>query len=280
MKPQAKSYLITVFMGALLLAGCATGPAGKQAQTSASNRVLAAYEVPDLLAQAAPAVSQSLDKNLPDDVSDTDRQRLRDVVFDAYDPQALQADVAENLREQARTDGREPALVAAAEALDTPLATKMIGLESTTGEANFAQNFKAFVDQPATERRKARLRQIDSLAQDMQIIELQTGFNVTLLEAMIRARNAASGPQHQVDAPRIEQMVAKTRGNIEGKLEQRVPLMLLYVYRDVSNAELESYVQLQSRPELVWTNQALKKSIIDALSDAGERVASNFQNAS
>ena len=280
MKPQAKSYLITVFMGALLLAGCATGPAGTQAQTSASNRVLAAYEVPDLLAQAAPAVSQSLDKNLPDDVADADRQRLRDVVFEAYNPQTLQADVAENLREQASSTGNQQALVVAAEQLDTPLATKMIGLESTTGQANFAQDFKAFVNEPATARRKERLRQIDALAQDMQIIELQTGFNVTLLEAMIRGRNAASAPEYQVDQPRIDQMVSETRGNIEGKLEQRVPLMLLYVYRDVSDAELQSYVQLQDRPELVWTNQALKTAIIDALSSAGERVAENFQKAS
>ena len=280
MKPQAKSYLITVFMGALLLAGCATGPAGTQAQTSASNRVLAAYEVPDLLAQAAPAVSQSLDKNLPDDVADADRQRLRDVVFEAYNPQTLQADVAENLREQASSTGNQQALVVAAEQLDTPLATKMIGLESTTGQANFAQDFKAFVNEPATARRKERLRQIDALAQDMQIIELQTGFNVTLLEAMIRGRNAASAPEYQVDQPRIDQMVSETRGNIEGKLEQRVPLMLLYVYRDVSDAELQSYVQLQDRPELVWTNQALKTAIIDALSNAGERVAENFQKAS
>ena len=267
-------------MGALLLAGCATGPAGTQAQTSASNRVLAAYEVPDLLAQAAPAVSQSLDKNLPDDVGDADRQRLRDVVFEAYDPQTLLADVAETVREQASASGHEQALVVAAEQLDTPLATKMIGLESTTGQANFAQDFKAFVNEPATARRKARLRQIDSLAEDMQIIELQTGFNVTLLEAMIRARNAASTAEYQVDQPRIEQMVAKTRGNIKGKLEQRVPLMLLYVYRDVSDAELQSYAQLQDRPELVWTNQALKAAIINALSNAGERVAANFQKAS
>ncbi|WP_353110588.1 hypothetical protein [Salinisphaera dokdonensis] len=280
MKPQAKSYLITAFMGALLLAGCATGPAGTQAQTSASNRVLAAYEVPDLLAQAAPAVSQSLDKNLPDDVADADRQRLRDVVFEAYNPQTLQADVAENLREQASSTGNQQALVVAAEQLDTPLATKMIGLESTTGQANFAQDFKAFVNEPATARRKERLRQIDALAQDMQIIELQTGFNVTLLEAMIRGRNAASAPEYQVDQPRIDQMVSETRNNIEGKLEQRVPLMLLYVYRDVSDAELQSYVQLQDRPELVWTNQALKTAIIDALSSAGERVAENFQKAS
>ena len=56
-KPQVKCYLISVLMAALLLAGCATGPADKQAQSNAADRVMAAYDVADLLDQAAPAVS-------------------------------------------------------------------------------------------------------------------------------------------------------------------------------------------------------------------------------
>lgn len=280
MKPQAKSYLIGVLMTALLLAGCATGPTGQQAQTSASNRVLAAYEVPDLLAQAAPAVNQSLDKNLPDEIGTTERERLRAAVLEAYDPEKLQADVAERLRDKAGGNDKQRALVAAAEALETPLATRMIGLEATTSQAGFADKFRAFVDQPATDKRKRRLRQIDALTEHMQIIELQTQFNVTLLEAMIRARNAVSPSEFQVDESRIERMVTDTQGNIRSQLDKRVPLMLLYVYRNVSDAELQEYAELQGQPDLVWTNAALKNAIVDTLAAAGERVAENFNDAS
>lgn len=279
-KPQVKSYLITAFAAAMLLAGCATGPAGKQAQTNAAHRVMAAYDVPDLLSQAAPAVSQSLNKNLPDEVGDSERKRLRAAVFEAYDPQQLQDDVAERLRNAAADSEKQGALTTAAEALETPLATRMISLEATSGEDGFADGFREFIDQPASAERKERLRQIDALADHMQVIELQTRFNVTLLEAMIRARNAASPENFTVPEKRIGQMVDETRGNIHSQLEKRVPLMLLYVYRDVSDAELQEYAQLQGQPELVWTNAALKNAIIAALSSASEGVSENYNNAS
>ncbi|MES1924361.1 hypothetical protein [Salinisphaera sp. T31B1] len=272
MKPQIKSYLIVACLGALMLAGCATGPTSEPAQTSAANRVLEAYDVPDLLAQAAPAVSQSLDKNLPDDVPTAERQRLRDAVYAAYAPDALAADVTQRLREQAKTDGRERALASAADELASPLAQRMISLESATGDDGFAQGFSAFVEQPATDARKRRLRIIDSLSDDMQIVQLQTAFNVTLLEAMIRGRNAVVDSDRQVDEPQIERMLSNTRDGIRGKLDERVPLMLLYVYRDVDDATLQDYADLQSQPDMVWTNQAVEKAIIDALAAAGDQV--------
>ncbi|WP_353180430.1 MULTISPECIES: hypothetical protein [unclassified Salinisphaera] len=280
MKLQAKSYLIVAMMAAAVLTGCATGPADKAAQESAADRVLAAYDVPDLLAQAAPAVTQSLNQNLPDDVDAATRSTLRDAVYEAYDPATLQQDVLDRLRDAAAKDDQQRALTMAADALHTPLATRMISLESATGDPNFAENFKAFVDQPATDERKQRLRQIDLLAKHMQIVELQTDFNVTLLEAMIRARNVASAEEYRVDNSRVEQMVAETRANIGNKLEQRVPLMLLYVYRNVEDSTLADYAALQGQPELVWTNQALKSAIIDTLAAASDRVTENFNSAS
>ena len=192
----------------------------------------------------------------------------------------MQQDVLDRLRDAAAEDDQQRSLTVAADALHTPLATRMIGLESATGDPNFADNFKAFVDQPATDDRKQRLRQIDLLAENMQVVQLQTEFNVTLLEAMIRARNAASAAEYQVENSRVEQMVAETRTNISAKLEQRVPLMLLFVYRNVEDSTLSEYAALQGQPELIWTNQALKKAIIDTLAAASDRVTDNFNSAS
>jgi hypothetical protein len=97
---------------------------------------------------------------------------------------------------------------------------------------------------------------------------------------MIRARNAASAAEYQVENSRVEQMVAETRNNISAKLEQRVPLMLLFVYRNVEDSTLSEYAELQGQPELVWANQALKNAIIDTLAAASDRVTDNFNSAS
>lgn len=275
-----KSYLITAMAAAVMLAGCASGPTGEPAQTSAANRVLEAYDVPDLLAQAAPAVNQSLDKNLPDDTGAAERERLRNAVFQAYAPDALYADVTQRLRSAADADGSKRELASAADALNTPLAQRMISLESVTGDDSFASSFASFMEQPASDNRKARLRIIDALADDMQIIQLQTAFNVTLLETMIRSRNAVVDSEQQVDEEQVESMLSNTRSGIRGQLEQRVPQMLLYVYRDVDDADLQAYADLQSQPDMVWTNRAVENAIIASLSAAGEKVPAAYNTGS
>lgn len=280
MKLQTKSYLIMALAGAVLLAGCASGPTGEPAQTSAANRVLEAYDVPDLLAQAAPAVNQSLDKNLPDDTPAAERQRLRNIVFDAYAPDALYTDVVSRLRNNADADGRKRDLASAADHLTAPLAQRMISLESVTGDENFTASFNSFIDQPATDARKRRLRIIDSLSDDMQIVQLQTGFNVTLLETMIRARNAVVDSGRQVDDTQIDRMLTNTREGIRSKLDERVPLMLLYVYRDVDDADLQAYADLQSEPDMIWTNRAIESAIIASLAAAGEKVPAAYSAGS
>jgi len=279
-KLQTKSYLIMALAGAVLLAGCASGPTGEPAQTSAANRVLEAYDVPDLLAQAAPAVNQSLDKNLPDDTPAAERQRLRNIVFDAYAPDALYTDVVSRLRNNADADGRKRDLASAADHLTAPLAQRMISLESVTGDENFTASFNSFIDQPATDARKRRLRIIDSLSDDMQIVQLQTGFNVTLLETMIRARNAVVDSGRQVDDTQIDRMLTNTREGIRSKLDERVPLMLLYVYRDVDDADLQAYADLQSEPDMIWTNRAIESAIIASLAAAGEKVPAAYSAGS
>jgi len=265
---------------AILLAGCASGPTGEPAQTSAANRVLEAYDVPDLLAQAAPAINQSLDKNLPDDTSQADREQLRSAVYAAYAPDALYADVAQRLRSAADAEGHKRDLASSADELNAPLAQRMISLESVTGDENFAASFNSFMEQPASDNRKARLRIIDALADNMQIVQLQTAFNVTLLETMIRSRNAVVDSAQQVDETQVERMLTNTRSGIRGQLEERVPQMLLYVYRDVDDATLQSYADLQSQPDLMWANRAVENAIIASLSAAGKKVPAAYSTGS
>jgi len=279
-KLQTKSYLITAMAAAILLAGCASGPTGEPAQTSAANRVLEAYDVPDLLAQAAPAINQSLDKNLPDDTSQADREQLRSAVYAAYAPDALYADVAQRLRSAADAEDHKRDLASSADELNAPLAQRMISLESVTGDENFAASFNSFMEQPASDNRKARLRIIDALADNMQIVQLQTAFNVTLLETMIRSRNAVVDSAQQVDETQVERMLTNTRSGIRGQLEERVPQMLLYVYRDVDDATLQSYADLQSQPDLMWANRAVENAIIASLSAAGKKVPAAYSTGS
>lgn len=280
MKLLSGSYLIAALAAVLLVTGCASLSGGEAARTEAANRIIQAYDVPELLAQAAPAVMKSLDNNLPDDVGSDDRQRLDRIVKDAYTPLALRQDVVQRLSTQAVEAGHESALGKAADALESPLAQRMIGLEGSVSDQDFAQGFNSFIDKPASDARKKRLKVIDALAGDMQVVDLQTNFNLTLLESMIRARNAVVDSSQQVDEPQVKRMLSNTRAEIHGKLEQQVPLMLLYVYRDVNEATLQQYADLQSRPALDWVNSALERAITQSLASAGDPIPDRYEEGS
>ena len=272
-----KAYLtVAALTFAALAAGCALGPPSQQAQTSAASQVVDDYKVSGLLAQSGPAISDSLSRNLPDSVDDAQRQALDAAVARTYDPQRLRNTVVSRLADAAATSDNQKYLINAAAELNKPLPQRMIGLESRVADPNFGDGFQAFQDNPATPERQQRLEIIEQLSDDMVVGDLQTDFNVALLESMIAARNDVVSPDEQVDAAQKQRIIANSRDGIRAKLNQQVPRMLLYVYRDVDTKTLQQYADLQHQPFMVWSNKALANAVTSTLADAGPRVAQNL----
>jgi len=272
-----KAYLtVAALTFAALAAGCALGPPSQQAQTSAASQVVDDYKVSGLLAQSGPAISDSLSRNLPDSVDDAQRQALDAAVARTYDPQRLRNTVVSRLADAAATSDNQKYLINAAAELNKPLPQRMIGLESRVADPNFGDGFQAFQDNPATPERQQRLEIIEQLSDDMVVGDLQTDFNVALLESMIAARNDVVSPDEQVDAAQKQRIIANSRDGIRAKLNQQVPRMLLYVYRDVDTKTLQQYADLQHQPFMVWSNKALANAVTSTLADAGPRVSQNL----
>ncbi|MGN8159801.1 hypothetical protein ACS8Y6_14450 [Salinisphaera sp. RV14] len=271
MKGARRCYLIGSLLAlALVVAGCALHSG--RTDRAAARHLVSVYQVSGLLAQAAPAVSGSLNRNLPQSVALGRRQQVDRRVNRAFAPSPLVEQTIRRLAKSARDQGRTRDLARAAEWLDKPLARKMIALRRKVGQPGFARGFKQFTDKPAGHQRKRRLRLVDQLAGDMRLADLQTRFNVTLLGAMIRARNLALGPSGRVDETQIQRILSDTRKGLRRKLEQRLPLMLLYVYRDVGTDTLERYAALQHRPAMVWVNATLVQCIGKTLEAAGRSI--------
>ncbi|HET7371618.1 MAG TPA: hypothetical protein VFK45_12370 [Gammaproteobacteria bacterium] len=276
MKRARRCYRIASLLAlAFFTAGCALHPA-------ADNRAVARHlasicQVSALLAQAAPAVSGSLNRNLPQSVPLARRRRVDRLVNQAFAPAPLQADAIRRLAATARRQGRSDDLARAAEGLDKPVAQRMTGLARKVGEPGFKRGFEQFIRQPAGAQRKRRLRIVDRLVDDMHLADLETRFNITLLGAMIRARNLAVAPAKRVDETQIQRILSNTRTGLHRKLEQQLPLMLLYVYRDVDTDTLERYAALQHRPAMVWAHATLVQSVGAALEAAGRSMPETLQ---
>ncbi len=271
MKWARRCYLIASLLAlAFLAAGCALHPG--QAERAAARHLVAVYQVSALLAQAAPAVSGSLNRNLSQSVALDRRRRVDRLVNRVFAPSPLVDDTVRRLSKSARDQGRTRDLARAAAWLDKPLARRMIALERKVGQPGFARRFKKFTNEPAGDQRKRRLKIVDQLVHDMHLADLQTRFNITLLGAMIRARNLALGAGARVDETQIRRILSDTRVGLHRKLEQQLPLMLLYVYRNVDTDTLERYAALQHRSAMVWVNDALVQSIGGTLEAAGRSI--------
>jgi|GEM_PF-1519837 len=276
MKANQARYLNILAVLALLLSGCA----GLQSQGSdqqprvddAAQRIMAAYKMPQLLAQADESLTRSLLHNLPAGVGAEQRRQLRRMVGDAFAADVLATAMRELLLQQAKDEGREQDLQQAAAALSAPLAQRVIELQDAARQEQFGAQFEAFAERPPTQRRQQRLRQMRLLMQHLHMIEIQHAFQQALLSTMLQTRNAVVSPDERIEPARRERMLHDNSRRLRQEMEQRVPMLLLYVLRDVSDDELAAYVELQASTPLIWTNKALVKALRQVLEDAGSEV--------
>lgn len=274
---MSKFYLMAAsLLAATLIAGCASGPPSRQAQTSAADQVVDNYQVDGMLSQAGPAISDSLSHNLPESISDGQKQRLDAALAKAYEPQRLRNAVVDRLGDAAAASEHQSYLVKAAANLKKPLPQRMIKLESKVSDPGFGKGFQAFLNKEGGPARQQRLDIVKSLADDMAVTDLQLKFNLSLLKSVIKARNSVVPSDQQVGSAQKQRILSNSRNDIRAKLDQQIPQMLLYVYRDVSTDTLKQYARLQHQPEMVWTNQAVADAVTASLSDAGDRLTQNF----
>lgn len=263
---------------AVLLAGCATLQPSRQQASQAAQRVVSAYNVSDLLARADMVLTRSLLDSLPDDVDAAQRERLRQIIASHFKAAALTSAVQRDLAAQAVQKQHMRSLVDAADALDSPLAQRLQGLQAKVGNDGFATAYNTFIQQPPSARREVRLQQIKTLIHDMAIIELQSAFHVALLDTMLKTRNALAPLEQDMTLAEINQQLEQNRNMLRKQLHEQLPPILLFAYREVDDADFGKYVDLQGSEALLWTNRALARAIGKALEQAGAKVPAKAEN--
>lgn len=268
------------FLAVLLLAGCGIGgPGGDAPAHEAAHSIIVTYQVPAMLAQAAPIISDSLKSNLPAQVDAQRRQQLQKAVRAAFDSDRLTADLTRRLQAAAEDGGKTDDLVHAAETLDAKLPRRMIALEDAAADEDFAKGFREFLQSSPPDDGEPRMQHVRKLARNMQLVELQTGFNVGMLRGMVRARNAAAPEAYRTSDETMRRMIKETRDGMHQRLNGQLPIMLFYAYREVPDAKVAEYDRLQSDPALQWVNGQIARAVEQTLSGAAEDVAERYRNS-
>lgn len=271
---------VLIILSMALLAGCTPlqvqlGDGAKLANAAAA-RVIAAYHITGLLARADTIVTDALLEDLPSTVDEAQRQQLQQQVATIFADARLTAKLTRQLAQQALDNTHVSALMDAADRLETPLARRLHRLQETAGEDGFAAAYNAYAQQPHRDRRATRLQRVRALMQAMDTIELQSAFHATLLQAVLQTRNALT--QSMLAPTAIQIKLADSRRMLRGQLQEQLPQILLYVYRDVSDRDLQKYVKMQQSTALTWTNQALVKAIGIVLEQASQQLQTKARN--
>lgn len=261
---------------AAALAGCALFP-DRVDENREARRIVEAYRVDAMLAQSAPIITDAVMANLPAGPGEDERERLRAAIHAAYDAERLEAAVADRLAEWARVQDRADALRHAADRLNSELARDMIAREDAAADDQFAQGFQTFLQQPANDASDQAVRRMRGLADDLRLVELQTAFNLGMMQGMIAARNTVVSDDYSISPTSERMMLEETRAGLDMRLSQQIPVMLLYAYRDVDQARRAAYAELQHDEALRWVNRALAEALETALADAAERVSDLYQ---
>lgn len=128
---------------------------------------------------------------------------------------------------------------------DTPVAQRITTAEMAASEASLAQLetfFQALQSNPPTEQRR---QLIEDYAEASRQTELLMALMKVITKGMIQTFNGLLPPDQRLSAQdlnaTIEQLIAQMDGEIEQLMGQQMLMFSHYIYRDLSDEDLQQY---------------------------------------
>jgi len=184
------------------------------------------------------------------------------------------------IRDAFRPQVDRPSLETTAAWLRTPIARKIVALETAASDpgtdqkvADYAASLKA---SPPPARRLELLQRLDWV----------TGANETsvdLVAAIARglssAVSAAGPPESRLQPGQIGDRAAQVRARANETLREVRTMSMLYTYQALQDEELAEYVRFSGTDAGRWYNTAMRKALVGALGRAVEQTATELVRA-
>ncbi|HWR16192.1 MAG TPA: hypothetical protein VN577_15295 [Terriglobales bacterium] len=143
--------------------------------------------------------------------------------------------------------------------LRTPLVQKMRRFEAQTSSPEFAERFQKYLNSPEVQTPpEKRAALVDQLITATGVREVMVDSIIATAGGMLKGLGAPLQSQEQ-----IEEM----RQQIESNAGQQVNLMMLTVYHDASDQELQDYVAALSAKEFKAFSDAYAKALVNGISE-------------
>ncbi len=155
------------------------------------------------------------------------------------------------------------------ETLSSPLAKRMLALESQPGKDDDFDQAMAYArrhdDAPAMQHRRDLLKRLDGAS---KASELALDSQMAVLRSVLIASNSTLTDNKRLNAKTLEDAVTQTRDQMESALLTVADATYLYTYREISDNDLEQYVGYYESDTGRWAMNLAQSAIKAALAEA------------
>jgi hypothetical protein len=214
--------------------------AEKHSRSEVIAQIVAASGMDELLEQLPGIVSMGFDQQPPPPVEQEAFYRLKATMLQSFDPANTKPALVRFIEK--RYDAQRYAEVAAM--LDSPLSKKMtaLGLQASTPEA--MQEMMQFANSMLSQPSPQRLALVERLDKAQQSTESMVDIQMMMPSAMMKNMNRIVPADKKIADDEIVQMLAQMREQSLPQARQFIQLNTVYMYRSVSDDELEEYTRL------------------------------------
>lgn len=189
------------------------------------------------------------------------RERLRGIIAEAFDPQRLLADIKKTMHERFARQRYEAvrALLKSAEA------RRLTALEAQLAVPELQENLRQFAaDLQASPPSASRQKLIVQL--DRASLTSETMLDMNL--ASFGAVALASGENGQQDSKALKKALAAMRERLRPLVTEQAVLILLYIHRDVADAELKNFIRLYRQKDMTAMSGVIRQGFVRAMDNA------------
>lgn len=218
----------------------------------------------NLPAQTATGFMQAALRN---DASEDEKKELVTLLGEAYPKDVFVNRVSAALK----TNYNEQRYSNFLQLLSTPLATRMLELEKQEPNPADVQAFLAQVSKhPLPPERIKLIQSMDTATQSSTLLTAMT-------IASIEAGAFAAGDDCSLVTAKIKKMIVKSRPEIEKANRSSAQVMLAFTYRNVSDADLASYLKVYEDKNSKWVQDIAQAAIKEQFKSSMEKGAQGMK---
>lgn len=177
------------------------------------------------------------------------QQGFSEIVNRAFAPSLLRADMTEFLLK----NYEEARFAALLTQLRSPLARRMTALEIAAARPEVVAERNAFMEKFAFNPAAAARRKLaQRLLESSNALEMMLAIQAQTMRTIFNARSALVPPKDRPSATQIETWIANVRAQSREAMHGEMLHSLLYIYRDVSEGDLEQYIAYYESPTGRW----------------------------